>query len=140
MIRYKIEAWNMHEVSIALAIVDEISERATRDGIKKITAVYLKVGKLTAVDETALKFAWDLTTDGTPASGSSLCIEHVPLTIYCKQCGCERIIIEGALPVCPDCATPSNEITRGRELLITAMEVFDAAESGRYPTEHFAQE
>jgi hydrogenase nickel incorporation protein HypA/HybF len=113
----------MHEVSVALAIVDELSERAASAAIEKITAVHLRVGALAAIDVRALQFAWEVATDGTAASHSQLVITHVPLAIACSACGVERTIEGGTLPVCPVCATPSNRIVRGRELEITAMEV-----------------
>lgn len=128
----------MHEVSIALAIIDEITERAPRDG-GKVTAIRLRIGALSAVDVGALEFAWELATNGTPAEGSQLKIEHVPLGIFCRSCGVERTIA-GTLPVCPDCATPSDRITQGRELLVTALEVTYDAQARGSPTEHPAQE
>ena len=128
----------MHEVSIALAIVDEITERAAQAQAAKISAVYLRVGRLTAIDERALQFAWDLATSNTPAFNSKLVIDFVPLAIACKQCNAERVIDEGMLPICPVCGNSSNAIVRGRELLITAMEVDDGSSSGGSPTEHSA--
>jgi hydrogenase nickel incorporation protein HypA/HybF len=113
----------MHEVSIALAIVDELAERTACQRIGRIAAVYLRVGALSAVDADALRFAWDLATDGTPASGSRLDIERVPLRIACEPCGDERTIQTGTLPICPVCGTSSTAIVSGRELEITAMEV-----------------
>lgn len=113
----------MHEVSVALAIVDELTERAANAAVAKITAVHLRVGALAAIDVRALEFAWNLATDGTAASNSRLLVTHVPLSIACNTCGVERTIEHGTLPVCPVCATPSNRIVRGRELEITAMEV-----------------
>lgn len=129
----------MHEASIALAIVDEIAERVPGGG-GKITAVHLRIGALAAVDTAALEFAWELATDGTPASGSQLKIDRVPLAIFCKACGERRTVEHGTLPVCPVCATPSGEILAGRELHITALEVLDDPQARGSPTEHSAQE
>ena len=78
----------VHEASIALAIVEEVSDRTADAGIEKITAVYLRIGALSSVVPEALSFAWELAVDGTLASGSQLHIEHVPLTIACTPCGC----------------------------------------------------
>ena len=129
----------MHEVSIALAVVDELAARIPDDGTEKITAVYLRVGKLTAVDIRAMEFAWDLVTEGTLASSSRLEIETVPLKIFCKSCASERIV-DGVLPVCPSCGSSSDAITGGRELLISAVEVSDAGTNRGSPAEHPTQE
>jgi len=129
----------VHEVSIALTIVSDITERAEAEHIMKITAVNLRVGALTAVVPDALMFAWELTTSGTLAEGSSLSIERVPLAIACAKCDCERTIEDGILPVCPVCSTSSTQILRGRELQITTMEVLYDAEIDRRSTKHSAQ-
>jgi hydrogenase nickel incorporation protein HypA/HybF len=129
----------VHEASIALAIVDELCERAEREHLERIASVYLRVGVLTSVVPDALQFAWDAAIDGTVATGSRLEIESVPLTIGCAVCECERTIA-GTLPVCPQCGTTSMEILGGRELLITAMEVVYAASPDRHPAEHPSEE
>jgi hydrogenase nickel incorporation protein HypA/HybF len=129
----------MHEVSVALAIADQIAERVPGDGCK-ITAVHLRIGALTAVDVAALEFAWELATEGTPASGSQLKIDRIPLTIFCAPCAERRTVERGTLPVCPVCATPSGEILAGRELQITALEVLDDLAARGSSTEHSAQE
>ncbi|HET7815327.1 MAG TPA: hydrogenase maturation nickel metallochaperone HypA [Candidatus Baltobacteraceae bacterium] len=134
------QAEQLHEVSIAMAIVEELVERTSAANVRAITAVYLRIGALTSVVPSALTSAWELTTDGTPAAGSRLEIERIPLTIACKICGRERTIEHSTIPVCPICGTPSANIVRGRELLITAMEVdYGPAISGR-SAEHSAQE
>jgi hydrogenase nickel incorporation protein HypA/HybF len=129
----------VHEASIALAIVDEVCERARDDGAVRIAAVHVRIGALTSVVPDALRFAWDAATDGTLAHGARLEIDEVPLRISCAQCKGERDV-DGALPICPACNTTSTRIVRGRELLVTAMEVIHDAAAARRPAEHSAQE
>jgi hydrogenase nickel incorporation protein HypA/HybF len=130
----------VHEASIAFAIVQELTERAQSENIDRIASVYLRVGALTSVVSEALQFAWDSAIEGTVASGSILHIERVPLAIFCARCASERTIEGSTLPICPDCGASSNQIIRGRELLVAAMEVFYAASPDRHPSEHSAQE
>ncbi len=114
----------MHEVSIALAIVEQIDERAESLG-GRVHAVRVRIGALSGVVPSALEFAWDLATEGTASEGARLVIETVPLTIACERCG--DVAVDGPpIPVCPRCATPSSTILTGRELDIAAVEVFDA--------------
>jgi hydrogenase nickel incorporation protein HypA/HybF len=129
----------MHEASIALAIVDEVCERVERERIERVQAVYVEVGALSGVVPDALRFAWDLAAEGSPASGSVLQIERVPLRIRCVPCNAVRTA-DGTVPVCPQCGTPSSEITGGRELLVRAMEVTYAVAPGGSSAEHSAQE
>jgi hydrogenase nickel incorporation protein HypA/HybF len=102
--------------------------------------VRVRIGAMTSVVPDALRFAWDLATESTLAAGSRLEIEEVPLAIACRTCNAERTIDRGVIPVCPVCGTPSTGIVRGRELLITAMEVTDDAQTDRRSAEHPSQE
>jgi hydrogenase nickel incorporation protein HypA/HybF len=130
----------VHEASIALAIVDEVSQRAKGAGITRVHTVFVQVGALTSVVPDALRFAWDVVTEGTVAAGSRIEIEHTPLAIVCAPCDAERTIEMGTLPICPVCGTSSSAIVSGRELLVTAMEVADDLAPVGRSAEHSAQE
>jgi hydrogenase nickel incorporation protein HypA/HybF len=131
----------VHEASIALAIVDEVCERAERGGAAGIERVFVRVGVMTAVVPDALLFAWDAATSGTLADGSALIVERTPLRIRCAKCACERTVESDIpLPICPVCGSSSSDIAGGRELLVTAMEVRYAPSSGGSSSEHSAQE
>jgi hydrogenase nickel incorporation protein HypA/HybF len=129
----------VHEASIALAIVDEVCERAKLEDAS-VERVFVRIGALTGVIPEALAFAWELATHGTLAEGSALCVDRAPLRIFCTRCACERGIDSPVpIPVCPVCGQSSNDITGGRELLVTAMEVRNAPSRGGDPSEHPAQ-
>ncbi|HEY6449886.1 MAG TPA: hydrogenase maturation nickel metallochaperone HypA [Candidatus Cybelea sp.] len=123
----------MHEASVARAIVDEIVDRASDELIERVFRVRLKIGALTGVFPDALTFVWDAATEGTLAEGSILEIERIPLEIFCKRCVRSRQVEQThpPLPICPVCGDPSAEIVRGRELLITGLEVTYAAGTAR---------
>jgi hydrogenase nickel incorporation protein HypA/HybF len=130
----------VHEASIALAIVDEICDRSAAAGVESISAVNVRIGALSSVVPDALRFAWDVATDGTLACGSELRIERVPVAIHCARCNSERTIEGSTLPICPVCKTPSAQIVRGRELLVTSMEVIYAASPDGRSAEHSSKE
>jgi hydrogenase nickel incorporation protein HypA/HybF len=113
----------VHEASIALAIVEEVCERAAYEGVDRIDTVSVRIGALAGVVPDALTFAWELATEGTAAHGARLEIIRVPLSIECSVCNERRVVDHGTMPVCPVCATPSSCIVTGRELLVSAMEV-----------------
>jgi len=68
----------MHELSIALSIVEIASEEAVRQAAAKVEAVHLRLGKLSGVAKEALLFSWDLACRETPVEGARLAIEEVP--------------------------------------------------------------
>ncbi len=117
----------MHEVSIAMSLVEALTERAKAEKVDKITTVHVRIGAMAGVVKDSLNFAWDLTTQGTIAEGARLVIEDVPLVVFCPQCDTPKTIQGHPILACPECGTPTPTIVRGRELQLIAMEVSDAA-------------
>jgi hydrogenase nickel incorporation protein HypA/HybF len=66
----------MHEMSIALSVIELASEELQRlDGVN-VRALHLRVGKLSAVVPDALRFSFDLAARGTPFENARLEIEE----------------------------------------------------------------
>ena len=68
----------MHELSIAVNIVDIACEEAERQGDSRVDAVYLNLGALSGVVKEALLFSWELACEGTRIAGARLAIRDVP--------------------------------------------------------------
>jgi len=66
----------MHELSIALNIVEIANEELTRHGGERIRAVHILLGPLAGVAKEALLFSFGLACEGTAAEGSHLVIEE----------------------------------------------------------------
>jgi len=69
---------HMHELSIAVSIVDGVCEELQRLGDPKILAVHLTMGKLSGVVKESLLFAYDAACEGTPLAGTQLVITEPP--------------------------------------------------------------
>jgi hydrogenase nickel incorporation protein HypA/HybF len=67
----------MHELSIAMSIVDGVTEEAGQHGGGLVRAVHLRLGRLSGVVRDALLFCYEQACDGTPLQGSELRIEEV---------------------------------------------------------------
>lgn len=117
----------MHEVSIAMSLVEEVTARAEAEDLDKIITVHVRIGAMAGVVKDALAFAWDLTTEGTIVQGARLLIEDVPLVVFCPRCDAPKTIEGHPILECPDCGTLTPTIVRGRELQLIALEVLDAA-------------
>jgi hydrogenase nickel incorporation protein HypA/HybF len=113
----------MHELSIALSMVERVIEEAESRGGVHVEAVHLKLGVLSGVDEAALAFSYEIACEGTPLAGSRLVIDTVPLLIYCERCAAERTPESKWEIACPDCRSPSQTILHGRELEVAALEI-----------------
>ncbi|MEO8378621.1 MAG: hydrogenase maturation nickel metallochaperone HypA [Acidobacteriota bacterium] len=68
----------MHELSIALSIVEGVTEEAGQHGgVVVVKAVHLRLGRLSGVVGEALLFSYGLACEGTVLQGSELRIEEV---------------------------------------------------------------
>jgi len=114
----------MHELSIALSILDLAAEESERRGVD-ISAIHLRLGPLSGVDERALDSAFELAREHSNTPTARLVIELVPLIVHCPQCNCSRKPLSIQHLVCPVCGSPTPEILSGRELQVFALEVID---------------
>lgn len=112
----------MHELSIAMSIVDMAQEEAQQRGIQ-ISAVHLKLGRLSGVVKEALLSSYEMACCDTPLEGSQLVIEEIPIVVFCPNCKAERPLHSMQLFCCSECGTPTPEVVRGKELEVVALEV-----------------
>lgn len=113
----------MHELSIALNIVDIAAETARKNGGGRVESLYLKLGAFSGVVKDALLFSWELACADTPLEGSRLEIEEIPLVVRCSNCEADRTLESINKFFCPVCNLAAPQIIQGRELEITALEI-----------------
>jgi len=68
----------MHELSIALSMIDVAEEEAANRGIEPVTAIYVKIGVLSGVTPQSLSAAYELARENTGLANTRLVIEEVP--------------------------------------------------------------
>jgi hydrogenase nickel incorporation protein HypA/HybF len=112
----------MHELSIALSILDLAAEEAERHG-GRVTAVHLRLGPLVGVVKDALVSAYDLARESTLLARAELVVEDVPVVAYCPACAAERRPASVQELCCPVCGAPTPQVVRGRELEVVALEL-----------------
>lgn len=112
----------MHELSIALSILDVSAEEAERQG-GRVVAIHLRLGPLAGVVKESLLSAYDLAREGTSLAQAALVIEDVPLVVHCPACAAERTLASIQELFCPTCGTPTPEVVGGRELEVVALEL-----------------
>jgi hydrogenase nickel incorporation protein HypA/HybF len=114
---------SMHELSIAMSIVDAAEEEAANRGTARVRAIYLRLGALSGVVKDALLSSYGLACEGTPLEGSRLLIEELPVVIYCHPCAAAHSLPSIQRFCCPVCGAPAADIVQGKELEVTALEI-----------------
>jgi hydrogenase nickel incorporation protein HypA/HybF len=112
----------MHELSIAMGIVEAATEEGQRRGVQ-VSAVHLRLGALSGVVKDALLFSYEVACQDTRLAGSKLLVEDVPVVIFCAQCNDKKTLPSVQSFSCPDCGTPTMNILQGKELEVFALEV-----------------
>lgn len=115
----------MHELSIAMSLVDAACEKAAELGGVRVEVLNVRLGALSGVVREALEFSFDLAAEGTAIAGARLVIEEVPVTVRCPRCDAERRLASIQHFHCPVCDTPTPEVVGGRELELATLEVSD---------------
>jgi hydrogenase nickel incorporation protein HypA/HybF len=75
----------MHELSIAMGIVDAAMDEAQRRSVK-VGAVHLRLGALSGVVKDALMFSYEVACQDTALQGTQLIVEDMPVIVFCAQC------------------------------------------------------
>lgn len=113
----------MHELSIALGIVDGVLEEADRHDGALVEAVHVRLGRLSGVDKEALLFSYRVATQDTPLADSHLEIEEVDVVILCPACETESRVTDLPLLACRNCGNIGGQVLRGEELEISRLEL-----------------
>lgn len=113
----------MHELSIALSIVEGAEEELQRQGAARVCAVHLRLGPLSGVVKDALRFSYEVACQGTSLEGSRLEIEDVPVLVFCPACQAARSPVSIQRLQCATCQTVSDRVVQGGELELRAIEI-----------------
>jgi hydrogenase nickel incorporation protein HypA/HybF len=113
----------MHELSIAVDLIEAATEEMERLGSTHLVAVHLRLGRLSGVEKEALAFSFDAAAAGTTIEGARLQIEDVPVVVWCDACDAERELSDLSRRRCPRCDAPTPHLMRGRELELVGLEI-----------------
>jgi hydrogenase nickel incorporation protein HypA/HybF len=108
----------MHELGIVAAIVDIASEQTGGASVKRLV---LEIGKLSAVLPDAVRFAFDVATEGTALEGAELEIAEIDGSARCRACG-GRVVLQRPVGRCA-CGAFDLEWLSGTDVRIVEMEL-----------------
>jgi hydrogenase nickel incorporation protein HypA/HybF len=108
----------MHELGIVQEVVDIV---AARSGNAPVRRLVLEIGKLSTVLPDAVRFCFDVATEGTPLAGAMLEIVEVPGKARCRACD-GAVVLERPVGRCT-CGAFDLEWLSGMDVRILEMEV-----------------
>jgi hydrogenase nickel incorporation protein HypA/HybF len=113
----------LHELSIALEILDIVEKEAVKHGAAVVRQVNLRVGDLSGVETESLAFSFDAVKGEKELTRDAvLAIERLPVKIRCTPCS-EVFAGAGHAVICPQCEGFETELVQGEELEIGEIEI-----------------
>jgi hydrogenase nickel incorporation protein HypA/HybF len=116
----------VHEVSIALGMVDELYRIARENNAGRISSVKLKIGKMSGIVTDSLTFAFDAIKLEHPLlSETEIVIVEVPLVYECNDCHVSFNAEDIYFPSCAGCGSRDLRLVSGEEQHIESVEITD---------------
>ena len=112
----------MHELSLCEGILQILEDSAKAQGFTTVKSVWLEIGSLAGVEQSALEFNFDIVTKGSLASNATLNIINLPGTAWCMQCA-DSVDVSQRFDACPQCGSYQLQVTGGEEMKIKELEV-----------------
>jgi hydrogenase nickel incorporation protein HypA/HybF len=114
----------VHEVSIALGMVDELIKIANENKATKINSVKLKIGKMSGIVTDSLIFAFDaVKLEHSLLSDAEIVIDEIPTICECEDCNTSFEIDNMCFPACSNCESLNVKIISGEEQHIENVEL-----------------
>lgn len=130
----------MHELSVCLALLDQVQAIAREHGAIRVERILLHVGPLSGVEGELLRNAYPLAAAGTLAEGALLEIAPAAVRVHCTQCGVESDAVPNRL-LCAACGSHHTRLVSGDELLLARVELAipDAGQESRVDLDEAGQ-
>ena len=110
----------MHELSLALEVVDLASREAEKNRIAAIMEITIEVGNLSGVEADAFEMALDLVVKDTLLENAGRKIIRITGKGRCTACDLE-FEMKNILNCCPECNCYPSEIIGGREFRVVSI-------------------
>ncbi len=110
----------MHELSIAISIVDIASRQAEAASADRVSEVELDIGVLSGIEYESLKFALGVAAKETILEKTLFRINRVEPVAECPDC-MHLYTPDGMFSHCPECNKQGIRLIRGTELQIKSL-------------------
>lgn len=111
----------MHEMSLMSELFSIIQEYVSEYHLSKVSKVVLRIGEMTCVEDSALKYAFRLFARGTEVEGAELVLKRIGAVCECQVCS-EKYKVTYTDKYCPICGNYNYNLISGDELLLESLE------------------
>lgn len=112
----------MHELSIAINIVDIAVKEAEKAEAKRITDLDIDVGTLSGVVIEALEFALQEAVKNSILEQAKITINEIHAKAHCNEC--RKVVgVTYLFEACPHCQSMDLTLTQGQELRVKSLKV-----------------
>ncbi|MDP3462416.1 MAG: hydrogenase maturation nickel metallochaperone HypA [Bacteroidales bacterium] len=112
----------MHELSIAMSIVDIVLEEAAGHHAKRVSKVEIEIGSQAGIVYDALVFAMDEAVRDTLLEKAELAYHFIDAVSVCQEC-CHEFKPEFHYAACPLCNSFQTYVIQGKELKVKSIDI-----------------
>jgi len=112
----------MHELSIAIGIVEIAEKEAQKAGVNQVKKIDLEIGTLSGVEIPSLEFAWPMAVENSVLQNAERQIITIEAKAKCLDCG-HTFDIQNTFDTCPKCGSYFKDIYQGKELRVKSLEI-----------------
>lgn len=114
----------MHEISLVRNIFNTLKKEYSDLDMNSIKKIHLQAGILSGVEPLLIQNAFEAvtSTENPEFKNCVLAVEVIPVIVNCSVCGLDSEIKNYKF-ICSHCQSPCNNIIKGNELNISAIEV-----------------
>jgi len=112
----------MHELSIAMSILDIVTEYAEKEKAREVTEIEIEIGSLSGIVSDSLVFALEIACKNTISENAEIKIIEIKAEAKCKHC--HKIFeLENYFMQCPECQNSGYELLTGKELQVKSLKI-----------------
>ena len=110
----------MHELSIAISIVDIAIRQANASLATSVSCVELDIGTISGIEYESLQFALSVAVNETILEDTEFKINKIEALMECNSCD-NLFTPNGLNGKCPDCTGTDTTLIKGKELQIRSL-------------------
>ena len=112
----------MHELSVTESVLDIACKHAEKAQAKKVTDIYLVIGRLSSIVDESVQFYWNVISKDTVCEDATLHFRRIPAELVCLDCG-THYSLEDDLTPCTNCGSARVRVVSGDEFNLESIEI-----------------